>query len=282
MHISTQRNAFNYLGSKYSILPWLLPKLPRTKSFVDGFGGSMVVTLNREQSPIETYNDLNHRVVNFFRVLRDRPEELISQLYLTPHSREEYEAALDDAACSEVERARRFFVRVRQSFLSTGSQQEKKGWLSSTRSSRCKISEATNKYLQSVEGLSSLVQRLKAIQIENRPYEWLLQSYDSEDTLFYLDPPYDSEKRSGSAYEFEFSRKDHVEMRDRVAAVKGKVAISCYDTRFMQDLYEDLLREGRFFFTKGPQRKNNNSQVKARECLITNYNIDLIHGSTLF
>ncbi len=55
MHISTQINTVPYLGSKFSILPWLLPLLPRTKSFVELFGGSMVITVNREPSQIETY-----------------------------------------------------------------------------------------------------------------------------------------------------------------------------------------------------------------------------------
>lgn len=284
MHISTQINTFNYLGSKYSILPWLIPQLevPGVRHFVEGFGGSMVVTINKKQVPIETYNDINHRIVNFFRVLRDRPEELITKLYLTPHSREEYEGAWDDDGPDELERARKFFVRVRQSFLSTGSQQEKKGWLSATKSTRCKISEAVNKFLQSVDGLDMIVQRLKVVQIECRSYDWLLNSYDTPETLFYLDPPYDNEKRNSSTYEYDFIRKDHYRMRDMVADVKGKVAVSCYDSDFIQELYAGLIKEGRFHFIKGPRRKNSMSDVQARECLITNYNPQTMHGGKLF
>lgn len=277
MHISTQQNTVPYLGSKFSILKWLLPKLPRTKSFVEVFGGSMVVTINREPSSIETYNDINSALVNFFRVLRDEPEKLITSLYLTPHSREEYDRAWFNENDSEVEKARKFFVRMRQSFLSTGAQSQKKGWLSATRETRCMISEATNKYLQSVDGLHLIVERLKMIQIECRDYEFILKSYDGPDVLFYLDPPYDGEKRSNSCdYEFDFKRRDHHKLHDRLKAITGKWALSGYDSEFMLDLYKD------FYFIPGPQRKNNKSSKEVRECLWTNYDPEKINSQILF
>jgi DNA adenine methylase len=166
MHISNQINTVPYLGSKFSVLPWLLPKLPHTLSFTEVFGGSMVVMMNKEPCQIETYNDINSGVVNFFRVLRDYPEELISKLYLTPHSREEYDEAWENDQDDQIEKARKYFVRMRQSFYASGAQKQKKGWLSATRQTRCKVSEATNKYLTSVDGLHQIVERLKMIQIE--------------------------------------------------------------------------------------------------------------------
>lgn len=274
MHISTQINTVPYLGSKFSILPWLLPLLPRTKSFVEVFGGSMVVTINRPPSPIETYSDINGNLVNFFRVLRDHSEELITKLHLTPHSREEYENAWFNENDSDIEKARKFFVRMRQSFLATGSQNRKKGWVSATRETRCKISECTNKYLRSVEGLHQIVHRLKMIQIENRSYDFIIPSYDTKDTLFYLDPPYDEEKRSsGSDYKHDFGFEDHVKLHDLLLQVKGKWALSGYDSDFMKNLYPKS--EG-WFFIPGPARKNNKSKRAVRECLWTNYDPEKI------
>lgn len=277
MHISSQINTVPYLGSKFSILPWLLPLLPRTKSFTEVFGGSMVVTVNREPSMIETYNDINSHLVNFFRVLRDKPDELITGLYLTPHSREEYESSWADEADNDVEKARKFFVRMRQSILATGSQNRKKGWLSATRETRCKISEATNKYLRSVDGLHQLVERLKMLQIENRHWKFIVESYDHEQNLFYLDPPYDLEKRSnGNDYQFDFKEPDHIELHDALLQVKSQVAVSGYDSDFMIELYKD------FHFIPGPERKNNKSKRKVRECLWTNYDPTKINSHILF
>jgi DNA adenine methylase len=76
--------AFGWYGGKYSHLDSLLPLLPKTTHFCDVFGGSAAVILNRYPSPVETYNDLDGDVVNFFRVLRDQSDELIRGIGLTP------------------------------------------------------------------------------------------------------------------------------------------------------------------------------------------------------
>lgn len=280
MHISSQINTVPYLGSKFSILPWLLPLLPKTKSFVEVFGGSMVVTVNRPPSQIETYSDINGNLVNFFRVLRDHTEELITKLHLTPHSREEYIQSWFNETDNDIEKARKFFIRMRQSFLATGSQNQKKGWVAATRESRCKISEATNKYLRSVEGLHQLVDRLKMIQIENRSYDFIIPFYDDKDALFYCDPPYDQEKRSGgSDYEHDFGPEDHQKLHDLLLQVEAKAAISGYDSDFMKDLYPKT--EG-WFYVPGPVRKNNKSKRAVRECLWTNYDPEKINPHLLF
>ena len=237
----------------------------------------MVVTINREPSPIETYNDLNGDVVNFFKVLRDHTTDLITKLYLTPFSRQEYDEAWFNEHDDHLERARKFFVRMRQSFLATGSQNRKKGWLSATRESRCRISEATNKYLGSVEQLAQIVERLKMIQIENRDFQFIIERYDTPDTLFYVDPPYDPEKRSnGNDYLHDFKKKDHFKLKELLAAVKGRFAVSGYDTDFMIDLYKD------FYFIAGPKRKNNRSTRDVRECLWTNYDPTKVNSNILF
>lgn len=269
MHISNQINTLNYFGSKFTLLPWLLPKLKKTKSWVDVFGGSCIVTLNREPSSIETYNDINEKVVNFFRVLRDHPEDLINQLYLTPHSRYEYENAWDMGSDSDIERARKFFVRVRQSFLATGSQKKLKGWASATKESRCLISEKTRKWLNGIDGLSEVVERLRTLQIECRDFEWIINSYDTGNTMFYCDPPYDHSGRSSNRdYEFDFTNEQHIKLAELARGVQGFIAISGYDTDFMKDLYKD------FYYTEGPKPKSNyRTQREVRECLFTNYDV---------
>lgn len=62
--------AFGWYGGKYSHLGWLLPLLPESNHYYEPFGGSAAVLINRSPSPVETYNDLDGEVVNFFRVIR--------------------------------------------------------------------------------------------------------------------------------------------------------------------------------------------------------------------
>src|SRR5271169_2246469 len=84
---------FGYYGGKFSHLDWLLPLLPECHHYCEPFAGSGAVLLNRRPSPIETFNDLDGEVVNFFRSLRDEKEKLIEAIGLTPFSREEFAIA---------------------------------------------------------------------------------------------------------------------------------------------------------------------------------------------
>src|SRR3990170_3736536 len=108
--------AFGWYGGKFSHLGWLLPLLPECHHYCEPFAGSAAVLINREPSPIETYNDIDGEIVNFFAVLRDKKDELVEAIGLTPFSREEFFVAVttNGGQISDVERARRFFVRARQ------------------------------------------------------------------------------------------------------------------------------------------------------------------------
>ncbi len=104
--------AFGWYGGKFNHLNWLLPLLPEATHYCEPFGGSAVVLLNRKPALVETYNDIDGEVVNFFRVLRDKQEALIQAIGLTPFSKEELRIAVEESIenLSELERARRFFV----------------------------------------------------------------------------------------------------------------------------------------------------------------------------
>jgi len=79
--------AFGWYGGKYSHLDWLLPLLPGCHHYCEPFAGSGAVLLNRPPARVETYNDLDGEVANFFRVLRDHKDELTEKIGLTPFSR---------------------------------------------------------------------------------------------------------------------------------------------------------------------------------------------------
>ncbi|MGH8164307.1 MAG: DNA adenine methylase, partial [Rhodanobacteraceae bacterium] len=84
---------FGWYGGKFSHLDWLLPLLPSCHHYCEPFAGSGAVLLNRPASALETYNDLDGEIVNFFRVLRDDGDGLTRAIGLTPFSREEFSLA---------------------------------------------------------------------------------------------------------------------------------------------------------------------------------------------
>ena len=116
---SERRNkmiAFGWYGGKFSHLDFILPYLPDDpKHFCDVFGGSAAILINRKPAPIETYNDIDSKLVNFFETLRKQGAKLIKAISLTPFSREElFKACSFERSLTKLERARRFYVRARQ------------------------------------------------------------------------------------------------------------------------------------------------------------------------
>jgi DNA adenine methylase len=234
--------AFGWYGGKYSHLDWLLPLLPQSQHFCDVFGGSAAVLINREPSPVETYNDAHSEVVNFFRVLRDQKDELIEAIGLTPFSREELALASQRQTedISELERARRFFVCARQ--VRTGLAQTSSAgrWAHCLLTSRAGMAGAVSRWLGSVDDLSLIAQRLLRVQIENASAIEVIRRYDSAETLFYCDPPYPHNSRGDSkAYAHEMTDSDHRVLAGVLRNVKGNVALSSYHCDLMDELYSD-------------------------------------------
>ena len=234
--------AFGWYGGKYSHLDWLLPLLPPATHYCEPFGGSAAVLINRIPSPVETYNDLDDEVANFFQVLRDQHEELIRAIGLTPFSREELRIAVEESTdgLSDLERARRFFVRARQVRTGLAQTASVGRWAHCKLTSRAGMAGAVSRWLGSVEGLSEIVQRLLRVQIESASAIEVINRYDSSETLFYCDPPYPHDSRSDTnAYKFEMSEREHRILAETLHSVQGKVAISGYHGQLMDELYSD-------------------------------------------
>lgn len=230
---------FGWYGGKFSHLDWLLPLLPSCHHYCEPFAGSGAVLLNRAPSPVETYNDLDGEVCNFFRVLRDHKNALVESIGLTPFSREEFEIACKlDPAVEPVERARRFYVRARQVRTGLAQTATLGRWANCKNTSRAGMSGVVSRWLGAVEQLPAIAERLLRVQIENRPAEEVIRLYDDERTLFYCDPPYIHSTRGDSkAYCHEMTDDQHVSLAEALNACVGMVALSNYDCDLMQHLY---------------------------------------------
>ena len=265
---------FGWYGGKFSHLDWLLPLLPECRHYCEPFAGSGAVLLNREPSPVETYNDLDGEVVNFFKVLRSKKEKLIEAVSLTPFSREEFALACElRPGLGAFERARRFYIRARQ--VRTGLAQK----ASLGRRANCKntsrrgMSGVISRRLGGLESLAEIAERLLRVQIENRPAVEVIKLYDSPQTLFYCDPPYIHETRGDAkAYSNEMSNQDHEEPARVLNSAQGLVAVSNYDCNFMNRLYPAK----KWLKTTGPKKTIHSTKDKRAESLWTNYDPEKI------
>lgn len=233
--------AFGWYGGKFSHLDWLLPLLPECHHYCEPFAGSAAVLLNRPPSPVETYNDLDGEVVNFFRVLRDQSDELIRRIGLTPFSREEFSIACEPYPddIGDIERARRFFIRARQVRTGLAQTASLGRWANCRNTTRAGMSGVVSRWLGSVEALPGIAERLLRVQIENRPALELIGLYDDKGTLFYCDPPYVHDSRGDTkAYGYELTDAQHETLAEKLRSIKGMAAVSGYRS----DLYETLFK----------------------------------------
>jgi DNA adenine methylase len=207
-HGSPSRPALRYYGGKWKLAPWIISHFPAHENYVEPCGGAASVLLQKNPSKLETYNDLDGNVVNYFRVLRTRTDELINAIRLTPWAREEAELSTKEAT-DELERARRFWVMLHMR-ISCSNGNKMRGMRVVTKDP-VKLPELKNRdsYLES---LTVVAMRLRNVQLENRPALEVIERYDGEKTLIYLDPPYVTETRSHKKeYAYEWTPEQHTE-----------------------------------------------------------------------
>ncbi len=273
--------AFGWYGGKFSHLDWLLPLLPQCSHYCEPFAGAAAVLLNRPPSPVETYNDLDGEVVTFFKVLREEKERLIEAIGLTPFSREEFSKACQlDPNLPAFERARRFYVRARQ--VRTGLAQTATigRWANCINTSRNGMSGVISRWLGGIEDLTFIAERLLRVQIENRPAIDVIRLYDSNETLFYCDPPYVHDTRGDTkSYGYEMTNEEHRQLAQTLNSVEGRVAISNYQC----DLMEELYPSPRWKKHLSPLKTIHSTKDKRQEILWVNYDIHKLKNTyTLF
>ena len=260
--------AFGWYGGKYVHLGFILPHLPTdAEHFCDVYGGSAAVLINREPAPVETYNDLDSELVSFFAVLRDEPDQLVRQIGLTPFSREELvKACAREPGLPPMERARRFYVRARQTRTGLAQTSSEGRWAHCVLTSRAGMAGAVSRWLGAAERLPEIAQRLQRVQIENAPALEVIRRYDTPGTLFYLDPPYVHDSRGDrTAYGHEMTDADHRDLAAVLGSIKGRAVLSGYRSA----LYDELF--ARWHRVDADEKLCNSSKGKRQECLWMNF-----------
>lgn len=234
---------FRWYGGKYSHLDFILPQLPKTHQYIEPFGGSAAVLINRDPSPVETYNDLDGDVVTFFKVLRENRDELLEKIALTPFSREELAKAVErknDDDLTDIEQARLFFVRAGQTRSGLAQEATPGRWAYCKSTSRRDMSGAVSRWHGRLEQLYDVADRLRRVQIENKPAIEVIERHDDEDSLFYCDPPYPHEARGDTnSYGHEMSDDEHRELAEVLRNIDGKAAVSGYKCDLYEEIFED-------------------------------------------
>lgn len=214
----------NYPGSKWGMASQIVSLMPPHRSYLEPYFGSGAVLFSKPPSAIETVNDLDGDIVNFFTVLREQPEALASRISMTPYARDVFEDAHNNKGTDPMDRAYRFAIRSK---MGHGFKTyEKTGF-------KVDVYARERSYCVSCWNrfpgdLLEAALRLKGVQIENRPALELIRKFNHDNVLIYADPPYLLNTRGGKLYRHEMTEQEHLELLEALKQHSGSVILSGY------------------------------------------------------
>lgn len=228
------KTLLQYPGGKRRLAPWIVGHMPAHHSYLEPFFGGGAVLFEKPPARIETVNDLDGDVVNFFRVIQ-KPgsrKQLQDLLVYTPYARKVFEESIQETE-SPVERAACFAVRSMQShgFRTNGMG----GWKKDVHGRESAY--AVRYWNELPDCLAEMAIRLKGVQIECRPALELIRAFNHPDVLIYCDPPYVLSTRGRQQYKHEMTDADHEALLAALCGGKAMVMLSGYEC----DLYDAYL-----------------------------------------
>lgn len=229
------KTVLQYPGSKARIAARIVSRFPAHTVYCEPFFGSGAILLAKPRSQSEIVNDLDGRVCNLFRVLRDQPEALARAITLTPYSRQELRVSdvERDIACDPVERARQFLVSCWQGW-GKGCSDRSTGWVTDVTGRAGPVTRC-HQWARLPDRFMAVADRLRAVQIECLPALDLIRASRNDAVLVYADPPYMAETRVPGLYRYEMSDTDHEALLDALCDHPGPVALSGYDCPLYRD-----------------------------------------------
>ena len=233
------KSLFGYLGGKNRVSKQIIGYMADHQIYVEPFFGSGAVFFNKGYKEVissskyrEVIGDLNGDITNFYEQLRSNYKvmqdklkffEYSEELKKKSHTKSDYYLNSDD-----ITKACLFLFNIMMSFsgtLNLGFAYSKKG--------RNHLKTTENK----IHSIELYAKRLKSAFIFNKSYDVLIDRFDTENTLFYLDPPYRGRATYPIQRDFPF---DHDKFIENVKSIKGKFILSEYKSEWLSDKFKDF------------------------------------------
>jgi len=219
------RPILRWQGGKSRLLKHILPLIPEHVCYCEPFFGGGAVLFAKPRAATEVINDLNGNLVALYRNLQFHLPALLGELEWLFASRQNLHDFIAQPGLTELQRAARFLLVNRTSF---GGDMHSFG-VAKTKGGGVGFDHAKVTNL-----IGAAHQRLNGVVVENLSYERCLKNYDSRDTFFFIDPPY--QNAANSAYQG-WNEKQLGAFRREVGRLKGKWIVTLNDSPFTRDLF---------------------------------------------
>lgn len=232
--MSTIKRVLKYPGSKWNLVPKILERIPDHHTYLEPYFGSGAILFSKKPSDIEMVNDLDHNVCNLFDCIKKDSQRLASMVMATPYSRETYDKTYVEEKEDPFESALQFITKCWQGF-GFRTNEYKVGWKNDIQGRERMY--ALWDWYRLPERIIEVAERLRTVQIENRPAIEVIERFNFENVFMYLDPPYILGTRTAKQYAHEMSDADHEQLLKVLLQSKAKIMISGYES----ELYNDYL-----------------------------------------
>lgn len=251
----------NYPGAKWSMAKQICSLMPAHRSYLEPFFGSGAVLFNKTPSAIETVNDIDGDITNFFKVLREQPDRLAEAISLTPYSRAVFDDAHENRGAGDFDRAYRFAIRSKmghgfKTYQKTGFKID----VYARERSYC-----VGCWNRLPQDMLNAAGRLKGVQIENKPALDVIRKFNHDNVLIYADPPYLLDTRGGKQYRYEMNEQDHLDLLAALLQHKGSVILSGYPS----EMYDRELKG----WSRIARKSYNQNSDQRTEVLWCNFNV---------
>lgn len=208
------RTPLTYYGGKQMLAKQIVALMPPHRVYLEPFAGGLAVLFAKPVAERETINDLDSRVVRFWRVIRERPQELAQAIACTPYARQEWIASRDLCEDDDLECARRLLVEVDQSFSRSRS-----SW-----SVPC-IGDGRGRWQAGSwrnlpVKINATAERLSTVALEHGDALAMIPRWDRRDAVIYCDPPYAGPLRTEQTKGY---RHDAPDLMDRLVDVLSEI-----------------------------------------------------------
>lgn len=256
------RTPITYYGGKQKLVPTILELIPSHTLYCEPFAGGAAVFFAKDPAKVEVLNDTNRELINFYRILKKHPDNLEQEITETLYSR----ATFNDAWAiynyphlfSDIKRAWALWVLSMQGFS---------GQLSATWGYDKVNNSPVKRMINRRDELSIAAERLANVQVECTDAIRIIESRDSENAFFYVDPPYFN---SDCGHYDGYTEDDFRELLQTLAQIRGKFLLSSYPS----DILAEFSQQYGWYTVKKEMRIDAGKSTRKKiEVLTANYRI---------
>jgi DNA adenine methylase len=234
-------------GDYYIAEDILLPRIEKLCvydkcTFVEVFGGSGYVsqTINRARFGNIVYNDIDSRLVTFYKIVKENPDLLTQLIATLPYSRTIHRITKTllksgNRELAALEMAALLFYGVNSSVNGIVA---KAGFSYTTHPDKSKPKE----FMSKTRNILRLAAAWRDIIIENLDFREVIKRYDSEKTVFYCDPPYVPTAKE--YYGKQFTVDDLRDLANMLTTIKGKFLLKLNDRSY--SYIQDIMPESKY------------------------------------